>query len=94
MNGETRFYKALLLDYPNEDDRTRFTQNKKKGVLGTDAEIGGHIEIHGVGGKGADWTDGCIALKNKDMNVVFNLCPVGTKVVIVGSTRPIHEVTR
>jgi hypothetical protein len=94
MNGETKYYKALLLDYPNEDDRTRFSQNKKNGVLRPDVEIGSHIEIHGSGGKGTDWTDGCIALKDEDMNIVFNLCPVGTEVVIVGSTRPFHEVSR
>lgn len=86
-NGQTRFYKALLLDYPNDEDRKRFIQNKKKGVLNPEAKIGNLIEIHGHGGKGIDWTDGCLALKDADMDAIFKLCPVGTKVTIVGTTQ-------
>jgi L,D-peptidoglycan transpeptidase YkuD (ErfK/YbiS/YcfS/YnhG family) len=86
-NGQTRFYKALLLDYPNKEDRKRFKENKKSGHVAANAKIGNLIEIHGNGGKGVDWTDGCIALKDTDMDVVFKLCPVGTKVAIVGSAK-------
>ena len=32
-NGQTTFYKALMLDYPNDDDKKRFLQNKKNGVI-------------------------------------------------------------
>ncbi len=91
-NGQTRFYKALLLDYPNDDDKKQFLENKKNGVITTDASIGSLIEIHGQGGKGVDWTDGCIALSDGDMDVIFKLCPVGTRVAIVGSTRSINEL--
>ncbi len=91
-NGQTAFYKAFMLDYPNEDDKKRFLQNKKSGAIHQDANIGNLIEIHGNGGKGIDWTDGCIALKNGDMDEVFKLCPVGTWVTIVGSTRSEDEL--
>jgi hypothetical protein len=91
-NGQTAFYKALMLDYPNQDDKKRFSQNKKNGAIHPDANIGGLIEIHGDGGKGIDWTDGCIALKNKDLDEVFRLSPVGTWVTIVGSTKSVNEL--
>jgi len=42
------------------------------------------IEIHGEGGKGANWTQGCIALKNEDMDELFDLAQIGTPVTIVG----------
>ena len=92
-NGQTRYYKALMLDYPNEEDRKRFADNKEKGLINPEAAIGGLIEIHGNGGKGVDWTDGCIALKDADMDVVFRWCPVGTRVTIVGSTKSLHELS-
>ena len=83
--GQTSYYKALMLDYPNEEDQVRFLQKKKNGQLRPDAKIGNHIEIHGHGGKGADWTDGCIALRDEDMDAIFKHCSPGTWVTIVGS---------
>jgi hypothetical protein len=91
--GQTRYYKALLLDYPNEADEKKFLVNKKNGVINQAAMIGGLIEIHGHGGKGADWTDGCIALKDADMDEIFRCCTVGTKVTIVGSARSPEELS-
>ncbi len=92
-NGETKYYKAFLLDYPNEEDKKRFTLNKKNGIVKHDAKIGNLIEIHGNGGKGIDWTDGCIALKDSDMDEIYNFLPVGTKVTIVGSTKSLNELS-
>lgn len=90
--GQTRFYKAMLIDYPNEDDKRRFDMNKKNGTLTPDAAIGSLIEIHGHGGKGADWTNGCIALSDSDMDILFSSCPVGTRVTIVGSVKSLNEL--
>jgi tetratricopeptide (TPR) repeat protein len=90
--GETRYYKSFLLDYPNDDDRARFLVNKKSGIIHPDAAIGNLIEIHGEGGKGLDWTDGCIALTDADMDELYKVCAVGTLVTIVGSTRPLDEI--
>jgi murein L,D-transpeptidase YafK len=92
QNGQTRYHRAFLLDYPNEEDKRRFSLNKKNGTLEQDAEIGSHIEIHGRGGKGIDWTDGCIALTDSDMEQIFQMCPVGTRVAIVGSTKSLDEL--
>jgi lipoprotein-anchoring transpeptidase ErfK/SrfK len=46
--------------------------------------IGGLIEIHGAGGQGRNWTDGCVALVNPDMDRLFAAVGVGTPVTIVG----------
>ena len=43
------------------------------------------IEIHGDGGQGRDWTDGCVALTDRDMDKVFARSRVGTPVTIVGT---------
>ncbi|MBI5009651.1 MAG: hypothetical protein HZB98_08400, partial [Bacteroidia bacterium] len=48
---KTKYYKALLIDYPNEEDTARFRTEIEKGSLPPDAKIGGLIEIHGNGGK-------------------------------------------
>ncbi len=82
--GQTAFYKALLLDYPNADDRRRFAEARRTGVLPAGAEPGGLIELHGDGGRGEDWTLGCVALSNDDMDDLFARVGVGTPVTIVG----------
>ena len=66
--GRTKFYKALLLDYPNAEDRARYAWGKKTGQVPLRAGIGSLIEIHGDGGQGRDWTDGCVALTDGDMD--------------------------
>lgn len=88
--GRTKFGKALLINYPNDEDRKRFAQDKRNGLISSRADIGGLIEIHGTGGKGIDWTDGCVALRNSDMDVLYRLVSTGTPVVIVGSLNPLN----
>jgi len=90
--SRTRFQKALLLNYPNDDDRARFAGAKRNGTLPAEADIGGLIEFHGLGGKGVDWTDGCVALKNEDMDALFRMAAVGTPVIIIGSQKSLKEV--
>lgn len=85
QGAETLYYKALLLDYPNAQDRQRFAARKAIGKLPADARIGGLIEIHGDGGVGRDWTDGCVALDNGDMDALYRQVEEGTTVVIVGT---------
>lgn len=83
--AQTKYYLALLLSYPNEEDRERFRKMKARGELGPGVRIGNFIEIHGQGGRGRDWTDGCIALDNDDMEQLFSMAYVGMPVVIVGT---------
>ena len=82
--GQTRWYKALMLNYPNDEDRARFRKAMKRGEIARGARIGSLIEIHGEGGRGGDWTDGCIALTNSEMDDLFKYVSVGTPVTIVG----------
>jgi L,D-peptidoglycan transpeptidase YkuD (ErfK/YbiS/YcfS/YnhG family) len=83
--GRTKFYKALLIDYPNPEDRARYAVGVRSGQVPRRAGIGSLIEIHGEGGQGDDWTDGCVALDNRDMDRVFARSRVGTPVTIVGT---------
>lgn len=83
---QTKYYKALLINFPNQEDKLRFAEAKKKGTLPRTADIGGLIELHGDGGRGTNWTDGCIALKNEDMDQLYAKVKKGTPIFIVGST--------
>ena len=83
----TTYYKALEINYPNEMDREQFLRAKARGELPRHAQIGGLIQIHGDGGKGMNWTSGCVALRNQDMDEVFDLAGVGTRVTIVGALK-------
>lgn len=82
-NPKSKYYKALLINYPNEEDRREFERLKKKGLLGKKATIGGLIEIHG-GGKD-NLTYGCIALDNGPMEELYHKVEVGTPVTIIGA---------
>jgi hypothetical protein len=84
--GQTRFHRALLLDYPNASDWQRFRQARAEGAIPRGRGIGNLIEVHG-GGTGVDWTDGCIALENDDMDDLFKRVRVGTPIVIAGDGR-------
>ncbi len=85
VNGSTKFYKALLLSYPNSEDVARFRDAQRTGLVPLRAGIGSLIEIHGSGGQGQDWTDGCVALRNRDMDALFQHARVGMPVTIVGT---------
>ena len=91
-SGKTKYYKALLLNYPNDEDLRNFKHEVAKGTLPASAKIGGLIEIHGNGGKGIDWTEGCIALTDKEMDLVYKILKVGTPVTIVGSTVDLQSI--
>ena len=85
QGAATRYYKALLINYPNVEDRQRYAQGKARGTIPRRAGIGNLIEIHGDGGEGKDWTDGCVALTNDHMDKVFARARIGTPVTIVGT---------
>lgn len=90
--ARTKFYKALLINYPNDEDKRRIASEKRNGTLSSRVDMGGLIEIHGSGDKGIDWTDGCVALKNSDMDTLFRLVGTGAPVVIVGSLKSLDEI--
>lgn len=82
-SSQSKFYKSIHISYPNEQDRQRATRH---GV-----SPGGDIMIHGLpngfGWLGAshrltDWTDGCIAVTNAEMDEIWDLVPDGTPIEI------------
>lgn len=82
-NKNSRFYLSLHISYPNEEDIRRA---KKMGV-----SPGGNIMIHGLKNDfswmGAahtqnDWTEGCIAVTNEEIEEIEKLVPNGTPVEI------------
>jgi len=90
--GDSRYHKAMLLNYPNADDYAKFRLNKQLGVISKNSNIGGLIEIHGDGGKGDDWTSGCVALRDSEMDELYNRMSVGTPVTIIGSMKSLSEL--
>jgi tetratricopeptide (TPR) repeat protein len=86
----SHFHKALLLNYPNEEDQKRFVQGKAENIIPSGVGIGGLIEIHGGGMDSI--TNGCISLENGDLDKFYDLIDVGTTVTIVGSTRRQNEL--
>ncbi len=81
---QSLYYKALLINYPNDEDRRRFSAAKQLGTIPRSVGIGGSVEIHGGGKDGM--TYGCIALDNAHMAELYDMVDVGTRVTIVGST--------
>lgn len=82
-NAKSRYYKSIHLSYPSEQDKQRAAQ---RGV-----SAGGDIMIHGLpngfGWLGAthrarDWTDGCVAVTDAEMNEIWELVPDGTPIEI------------
>ena len=77
------FHRALQLSYPNADDRARARAER--------VSPGGSIEIHGlrdgfewVGSAHTlfDWTNGCVAVTNAEIEELWRAAPVGTPVEI------------
>jgi len=79
----SRYYKALLIDYPNQEDQQRFALAKKKKLIPANVGIGNLIEIHGGGND--SMTNGCISLQDHHISDLFAQVDVGTPVVIVGT---------
>ncbi len=88
------FRHALDIDYPNAVDRLRYAFLRAQGRVPEGKAIGGEIQIHGQLRSWAlerNWTWGCIALRNQDIDELFdrNEIRVGTQVFIVG-----EQITR
>lgn len=83
-NEKSKFYRSIHISYPNAADKARAK------ALGISA--GGDIMIHGQqNGKGAfaidtqklDWTEGCIAVTNAEMDEIMAAVKLGTPIEIV-----------
>ena len=88
-NPASKYTRFMLLDYPNDSARARFARLKEKGAIPQAATIGSDVGIHGIwkGGDdmiemGVGWTDGCVALMNKDIEELYRMVVIGTRVLI------------
>ena len=79
----------MMLDYPTKESYNKFNQRKAEGVIPVNATIGGGIGIHGTWphedyaiDNYDNWTEGCISLKNKDVEELYKMISIGTVVVI------------
>lgn len=84
VQPQATFYKAFDLNYPNEVDRARHALASRSNA--ETPAIGGEIQIHGDG-IDSNWTAGCIALRDRDMDLLFSIPGLshGTTVAISGS---------
>lgn len=80
-NAGSAFHLSLGLDYPHPDDRAR--------AAAGGYDPGGDIFIHGQpnalpGGLtlSGDWTAGCVAVSNADMQELWRVTQIGTEVEI------------
>ncbi|QSP96457.1 L,D-transpeptidase family protein [Marinobacter salinisoli] len=83
-NASSDFYKSIHISYPNQKDL------EQASAWGLDP--GGSIMIHGLPNeagdmafayRGLDWTDGCIAVTNEEMDEIWQLVADGTPIRIV-----------
>ncbi|HEY8562002.1 MAG TPA: L,D-transpeptidase [Pyrinomonadaceae bacterium] len=96
-NGLSRFYLSLGLSYPSIEDAARGLRdglisteehdaiveaNDEKKTPPQTTSLGGEIYIHG-GGAENDWTRGCVALENEEMQELFDAVPRGVRVTIL-----------
>ncbi len=82
-NRDSGFHRSLHITYPNQQDRANA---KRRGV-----DPGGMIMIHGLPNGygwaktlfvGRDWTDGCIAVTNEQIEEIWALVSDGTPITI------------
>ena len=83
-NSNSDFYKSMHISYPSQEDK------ELAAAWGLDP--GGSIMIHGLPNNagdlafaftGLDWTDGCIAVTNEEMDEIWTLVDDGTPIRIV-----------
>lgn len=95
-NPKSSYYLSLGLSYPNEEDAERGLRDKLisktqrdqivRSIRGRscppwNTRLGGEVFIHGNGST-TDWTLGCVALDNANMQELFGVIPKGTPVKI------------
>jgi murein L,D-transpeptidase YafK len=82
-NDHSQFYRSIHISYPNAEDRARAQQ------LGSSP--GGDIMLHGLpkhfgwigsAHRARDWTDGCIAVTNQEIDEIWRAVADGTPIEI------------
>ena len=86
------YYKALLINYPNDEDRRLFAREKARGNIPGSVGIGGDVELHGGGPDSL--TRGCVSLDNNKMDELYDIVSVGTPITIIGTMELDNYVLR
>lgn len=89
LNPSSKYNKFMELSYPDATHIEAFNRLKERGVIPKTARIGGNVGIHGIWKNGDNmielgvgWTDGCVAIRNSDMDELYKLAGTGTRVFI------------
>ncbi|NLJ41313.1 MAG: L,D-transpeptidase family protein [Clostridiales bacterium] len=95
-NDKSLYYKSLGVSYPNKEDAKAALEEEAIEAatyesiaerIDTDGQppwktpMGGEIMIHGHGSHG-DWTLGCVAVDDDVMDILWQLCPLKTPIII------------
>jgi murein L,D-transpeptidase YafK len=95
-NPKSKYFLSLGLTYPNlkhsanglaaglisqTEHEEILKAHREKSLPNQKTRLGGEIYIHG-GGTLWDWTEGCIALENGDVEEIFAALQIGTTVLI------------
>lgn len=96
-NAKSKFHLSLGMSYPNDPAATRglasglITRDEYEAIIAAEREgerppqktaLGGDIYIHG-GGIDGDWTEGCVALRDTEIEELFAAVEFGCPVTIV-----------
>ena len=82
-HDKSRYHLSMRISYPNNADRARARKMR--------VHPGSDIMIHGTPNRlewwrtmlmDRDWTDGCVAVTNSEIEEIWSLVRVGTQVVI------------
>jgi murein L,D-transpeptidase YafK len=84
-----KWNRFMALDYPTQESLEKFQERKRNGQIPQNARPGGGVGIHGTWphddfmiDRYNNWTNGCIALKNEDIQDMYNYIKIGTQVTI------------
>ncbi len=84
-----KWHKILPIDYPNKESWEKFRRRKAAGLIPASARIGGGIALHGtwpnddiVVNDYTNWTQGCISLRNEDIDDLYSYVGTGTTIII------------
>ncbi|HNM60324.1 MAG TPA: L,D-transpeptidase [Nitrospira sp.] len=91
--GQTPYFRALILDYPNIDDRRRFEEAQKAGLIPKSQHMPGLIQLHGIAQGISDQPYGSIVLDNPQIAQLFDQVAVGTPVNIVGALESQNSIS-
>lgn len=95
-NPRSKYHLSLGISYPGPKDATRgfeaglITREEREAILRAHADrktppwntkLGGEVFVHGNGSQ-PDWTLGCIALDDPDIEELYRLVPLKTPITI------------